>query len=177
MTPTQSLDVSGKIKIGNDSTSPDAGTIRFTGSDFEGFNGTSWVSMTGGSAPAAPLASADCDAASGSWEGGQSICYFSGTSCPSGWSPSANYSSTNSGLCTASGSDSGRNGGNTGWVCGGSSCLTSSHSRTDTGIETCSYIQNYYKSGFGRGGGNTRCATSTNQTCTATQTEVGCTKN
>lgn len=35
------------LTLGN-STSTDAGTIRWTGTDFEGYNGTSWVSLTSG---------------------------------------------------------------------------------------------------------------------------------
>jgi hypothetical protein len=48
-TPTQILDVNGAIRIGNTATS-NAGTIRWTGSNFEGYNGTQWVSLTGGGA-------------------------------------------------------------------------------------------------------------------------------
>ena len=38
--------VGGKIKIGDDAVSPSAGAIRWTGSDFEGYNGTKWQSFT-----------------------------------------------------------------------------------------------------------------------------------
>ena len=38
--------VRGKIKIGDDAVSPSAGDIRWTGSDFEGYNGTQWQSFT-----------------------------------------------------------------------------------------------------------------------------------
>jgi hypothetical protein len=46
--PTQILDVNGKIRIGDDENPPDAGTIRWNSStsDFEGYNGTKWVSLT-----------------------------------------------------------------------------------------------------------------------------------
>lgn len=43
----EKLEVNGGIKIGN-TTNANAGTIRWTGSDFEGYNGTSWVSLTSG---------------------------------------------------------------------------------------------------------------------------------
>jgi len=43
--PTQKLDVKGGIKIGN-TTNTNAGTIRWSGSDFEGYDGTKWVSFT-----------------------------------------------------------------------------------------------------------------------------------
>ena len=38
--------VGGKIKIGDDAVSPSAGDIRWTGSDFEGYIGTQWLSFT-----------------------------------------------------------------------------------------------------------------------------------
>jgi hypothetical protein len=46
--PMEKLDVDGKIKIGNDLTSSSAGTIRWNTetSDFEGFNGVEWLSLT-----------------------------------------------------------------------------------------------------------------------------------
>ncbi|MCY7292356.1 MAG: FG-GAP repeat protein [Ferruginibacter sp.] len=48
-TPLQKLDVNGKIKVGDDVATPVAGTIRWNTSlnDFEGFNGTEWLSFTG----------------------------------------------------------------------------------------------------------------------------------
>ena len=49
-TPEAKLDVVGKIKIGTDSTTASTGMIRWTGSDFEGYNGSSWKSFTSGSA-------------------------------------------------------------------------------------------------------------------------------
>ncbi len=45
--PAEKLDVDGGVKIGN-STGTNEGTIRWTGSDFEGYNGSSWQSLTGG---------------------------------------------------------------------------------------------------------------------------------
>lgn len=46
---TELLKVEGGIIIGdNQSASPEAGTIRWTGNDFEGFDGTSWKSLTCG---------------------------------------------------------------------------------------------------------------------------------
>ncbi|HEX2628913.1 MAG TPA: hypothetical protein VHM26_07875 [Chitinophagaceae bacterium] len=48
--PTQRLHVNGKIKVGDDVASPSAGTIRWNAarSDFEGFNGNEWLSLTQG---------------------------------------------------------------------------------------------------------------------------------
>lgn len=48
--PTQRLHVNGKIKVGDDVASPSAGTMRWNAarSDFEGFNGTEWLSLTQG---------------------------------------------------------------------------------------------------------------------------------
>lgn len=47
-TPTQELDVDGKIKISNDGRTPTAGTLRYTTvtDDFEGYDGTEWKSLT-----------------------------------------------------------------------------------------------------------------------------------
>lgn len=47
-TPSQTLDVNGKLKIGNDANTPEAGTMRFnnTTSEFEGYNGLTWVSLS-----------------------------------------------------------------------------------------------------------------------------------
>jgi len=47
VTPNEKLDVAGGVKIGN-SSGTNAGTIRWTGSDFEGYDGSSWKSFTGG---------------------------------------------------------------------------------------------------------------------------------
>ena len=47
VTPTEKLEVDGGIKVGTTTTS-NAGTIRYSGSDFEGYDGTSWLSLTGG---------------------------------------------------------------------------------------------------------------------------------
>jgi hypothetical protein len=44
--PGQRLDVAGKVKISNDATTPAAGAIRWSGTDFEGYDGTKWVSLT-----------------------------------------------------------------------------------------------------------------------------------
>jgi hypothetical protein len=46
--PTQKLHVNGKVKIGDDAATPSAGTIRWnaTSNDFEGYNGTEWLSLT-----------------------------------------------------------------------------------------------------------------------------------
>jgi len=43
--PIQQLEVAGGIKIGNTNANQ-VGTIRWTGLDFQGFNGTQWVSLT-----------------------------------------------------------------------------------------------------------------------------------
>jgi uncharacterized protein (TIGR02145 family) len=45
----EKLEVEGAIQISNSTDpSPDLGTIRWTGADFEGWNGIVWVSLTGG---------------------------------------------------------------------------------------------------------------------------------
>ena len=44
----EKLEIEGAIKIANfEDPTPDPGTIRWTGSDFEGWNGIIWVSLTG----------------------------------------------------------------------------------------------------------------------------------
>ena len=47
-TPTTTLDVAGKIRIDNDTTAAQAGMIRWNADkeDFEGYNGTDWLSLT-----------------------------------------------------------------------------------------------------------------------------------
>lgn len=49
--PVAALDVGGKIKVGDDSDVPQAGMIRWNASaeDFEGYDGTEWLSLTRGS--------------------------------------------------------------------------------------------------------------------------------
>ncbi|HSX18344.1 MAG TPA: carbohydrate binding domain-containing protein [Candidatus Saccharimonadales bacterium] len=44
-TPNETLQVNGAINIGT-TTNTNAGTIRWTGTDFEGYNGSTWKSMT-----------------------------------------------------------------------------------------------------------------------------------
>jgi hypothetical protein len=44
--PSQKLSVDGKIEIGNDAVTPTEGSIRWDGSDFEGYNGADWKSFT-----------------------------------------------------------------------------------------------------------------------------------
>jgi len=44
-TPQEQLEVSGAIKIGTTATT-NAGTIRWSGTDFEGYDGTNWISVT-----------------------------------------------------------------------------------------------------------------------------------
>ncbi|MBK9736477.1 MAG: FG-GAP repeat protein [Saprospiraceae bacterium] len=48
LSPSQTMDVAGKLKLGDDMTAPIAGTIRWnqTTQDFEGYNGTEWLSFT-----------------------------------------------------------------------------------------------------------------------------------
>ncbi|NNF34795.1 MAG: hypothetical protein HKN68_11830 [Saprospiraceae bacterium] len=50
LSPTQKLEVVGKFKLGDDATTESEGVMRFntTTDEFEGFNGTSWLSFGGG---------------------------------------------------------------------------------------------------------------------------------
>lgn len=43
--PQEKLDVNGAVRIGT-TTNTNTGTIRWSGTDFEGYNGTEWVSLT-----------------------------------------------------------------------------------------------------------------------------------
>nr|MBN1164584.1 hypothetical protein [Candidatus Krumholzibacteriota bacterium] len=45
LAPAETLDVAGGIRLGN-SSNLNPGTIRWTGSDFEGYNGAAWLSFT-----------------------------------------------------------------------------------------------------------------------------------
>lgn len=44
-TPTEQLDINGAVRIGS-TTTDNAGTIRFEGGEFEGYDGTEWKSLT-----------------------------------------------------------------------------------------------------------------------------------
>ena len=193
------LDIDGGIEIG-DTVNETAGTIRWTGADFQGYMGGAWVSLTGAglactsftysawgecqsnstqtrtiltSSPSGcvggnPVTTQSCTYVlpmyiqcanvGGSWIASQGICYFPTTSCPSGWSSNASYSSTNGASC------SGDVGG----------CSIPNHFRQNTG-NTCVYSPAYCAESGGdpcghyEGGGSA--------TCTATLTEIGCTKN
>jgi hypothetical protein len=47
-TPSQALDVAGKLKLSDDNTVPQPGTVRWNAAtgDFEGYNGIEWLSFT-----------------------------------------------------------------------------------------------------------------------------------
>ena len=167
VSPQAKLDVAGKIKVGDDSVSPTAGTIRWSGSDFEGYDGSAWKSLTvsGGGGGGGAKTQADCVATGGSWSGDQGVCYFAGSTCPVGWNPQANYSSTQEGFCRGKGCSSDY------------SCRTKSHYRQNQGQEGCSY----------RSGGTRlktridsdgypvyKCVGPGMYTCTAGLSEVGC---
>lgn len=47
--PGATLDVNGKIKLSDDGTTAAAGQMRFASSTFQGYNGTQWVTLSGGS--------------------------------------------------------------------------------------------------------------------------------
>jgi|GEM_PF-5419185 len=48
LTPTEQLDVNGAVRIGT-TTSSNVGTIRFNGTDFQGYTGTGWTNFGAGS--------------------------------------------------------------------------------------------------------------------------------
>mgnify|MGYP003989934627 FL=1 len=193
----------GSVQVGNSGADPQAGTIRWNGTDLEVYKINAWVSLTGTGATACtsftysawgecqsnstqtrtvtssspdgcvvgnPVTSqsctyilpmsTQCQNVGGSWVASQNTCYFPNTSCPGGWSPNANYSSV------------------TGRSCSGDCrtwspyvCSVPGHFRQNAG-NTCSYIHMTSYSGRNPG-----CRGSAYVTCTATQTEIGCTKN
>ncbi len=71
ITPSEKIDIDGAIKIGNAIGSGN-GTIRYTGTDFEGRKAGVWVSLTGAPVPPPPV---------GPWTQGvgNSIYYLAGT--------------------------------------------------------------------------------------------------
>lgn len=88
--PLERLDVDGAVRLGA-SAGNYAGTIRFTGSDFEGYDGSEWKSMTaeGGSGLPAGSLGATLRHNGSTWEAVQSL-YNAGTNIGIGTtSPSA----------------------------------------------------------------------------------------
>jgi len=160
--PTEALEVNGGVKVGN-STNTNAGTIRWTGSDFEGYNGTQWVSLVSGEAVAVvDLNYTECTDAGGDWMAGQSVCYFAGSSCPSGWGSLSNFSSAVSGGCPCIGG----------------------YTRQNQTSATCSYggspgyMETIYWTDDGGNQSRQQWNPGTSPTsCSSTQAEIGCTKN
>lgn len=198
----------GSVQIGDSGSSPQDGTIRWTGADFEGYMSGAWVSLTGaglactsftysgwgtcqsdgtqtrtvttstpdGCTGGDPVTiqsctpmSTQCANIGGSWIDAQNTCYFSGTSCPSGWTPNGDYSSSNSKTCDGRTTCKVLPHGNN----NGGYCTTGGHYRHTVPIESCQYAIQVAE--YGR-----TCwpwpPHRTTGTCTATQTEIGCTK-
>jgi hypothetical protein len=158
--PTEALDIDGGVKVGGTSNT-NAGTIRWTGTDFEGYDGSAWVSLTSGDIVVEASDATDCANVGGNWVDAQSICYVPGTSCPSGWSSNANYSSVASKTC-----NNGCPVDDLGWY---SACTVPIHIRKNTG-NTCTYYGWY-------GGLCSNDYSPAAKTCTAPLNEIGCTKN
>ncbi|KPJ60867.1 MAG: hypothetical protein AMJ46_03955 [Latescibacteria bacterium DG_63] len=53
MDPEEKLDVGGAVRVGN-TANTNAGTIRWSGTDFEGYDGGTWLSLTGGGSGSLP---------------------------------------------------------------------------------------------------------------------------
>ena len=163
------VNVAGKIKVGDDSVSPTAGTIRWTGSDLEVYDGSAWKSLTSGDTTIITSDVTDCNNNGGNWVDAQKLCYLPvAGGCPSGWTQKEDYSTTQGNTC----------GHDTTEGCEGNtvisfSCNTGSHFRTNKGVESCRY--RHVIAAQGRGGG-VDCPWLLNATCAATQTEVGCVK-
>jgi len=192
----------GSVQIGDSGSSPQEGTIRWTGADFQGYMGGVWVSLTGAGLACTSFTYSDwgecqsnstqtrtvtsstpdgcvggnpvttqsctyvqplyiqCANVGGSWIDSQGACYLAGTSCPSGWTPNANYSSTQVASCGGGECDGG--------------CSTGSHYRQNIARETCSFSVGQRQGTYADG--SPVCAITGSSGCTATQTEIGCTK-
>jgi hypothetical protein len=117
-----------------------------------------------------------CTAAGGSYEAVQDTCYFSGASCPTSWTQTANYTSTQVSFCNGVKTFNNSHAG-----CGclshtcGSTCFTTSHVRAATPVETCSYSvgQGLSCSYCGCCGGGCHAPGAVN--CLAAVVEIGCT--
>ena len=164
--PQAKLDVAGKIKVGDDSVSPTAGTIRWTGSDLEVYDGSAWKSLTSGDTTIITSDVTDCNNLGGNWMEAQGVCYLPvAGGCPSGWTQKENYSTTQGNTCAGK-SCVGIYGNNI----YGTSCSTGSHFRTNKDKEDCVYMSiNEFGSKYG-------ICFPNNIECLATQTEVGCVK-
>ena len=160
------VNVAGKIKVGDDSVSPTAGTIRWTGSDLEVYDGSVWKSLTSGDTTIITSDVTDCNNFGGNWVDSQGVCYFPAAGeCPSGWTQKESYSSTQGNTCAGKSCL-----GTYGNDIYGTSCSTGSHFRTNKDKEDCAYMSiNEFEAQYGNCFPN-------NIECLATQTEVGCVK-
>jgi len=175
--PGQKLDVNGSIKLGN-TTTPEAGTIRWTGSDFEGYDGSVWMSLTNEGTKWLvnnQHTKTDCDNAGGTVVkySGQEFCRFDSTTnidCPSGWTQYHGWSTTIMSsvscfdACWSNGFCAG------GLGSGTKSCTTNIHPWSNNGVmESCS-----------AGTGPTICGQPLNycgdcpKTAVAVRIEIGC---
>ena len=99
--PGAKLEVTGSIKLSSDTPGCDvsnAGVIRWTGSDFEGCDGSAWVSLTSiGLDLVYGMHSSDqCTNLGGTvvTDGADKFCRFNQASCPFGWFEYENWSTT-----------------------------------------------------------------------------------
>src|SRR3989338_8533082 len=141
VSPQAKLDVAGDAKIsqglqvGNTSNAI-AGTIRWTGSNFEGYDGSAWKSLTSGDTTIITSDVTDCNNNSGNWVDEQGVCYLPvAGGCPSGWTQKENYSTTQGNTCAGK-SCVGIYGNNI----YGTSCSTGSHFRTNKDKEDYVYM-------------------------------------
>ena len=154
----------GTVQVGNSGIDPQAGMIRWTGSDLEVYTGTEWKSLTAESSSTTIISgdSVDCTNVGGNWVDTQGICYVPGTSCPADWTAEENFSTTLNNSCNSS---------TAGAQCSNSytQCSTGGHVRVNQGIESCTFYND-----FPSGDGN--CLGGEIVNCIATQTEIGCVK-
>lgn len=100
-------------------------------------------SMPGGASGsetlAKPSTGKNCVSAGGTEQtvGGQPVCVFSASSCPSGWTKNQNWTGTVATTCD----------GATTICSGGTSCTTGSHGWLNKAPETCSYMQERWSAG------------------------------
>jgi hypothetical protein len=134
-----------------------AGSMRWTGTDFEGCDGSDWRKFAvlepdlyngdHNEGDCTLLGGTVMDA--GGESGGESVCRFAGSTCPTNWTQYSNWSNTSAKSCS-----------NSGGCISPQSCTTGSHSWANSGQETCSY--------------RSSAMCSTYLTCTANYTHKGC---
>lgn len=179
------LNVGGSVRVGGDSSdcnSLKAGFMRWTGSNFEGCDGSSWKILGNSSTtPSPPIydlvngwhSSTQCTNAGGTvmTDGADKFCRFNVADCrtlPDGWVEYKLWSATSVKTCNAGNCPTPCNSG--GQTCCVGSCTTGSHVFSNTAQETCNYKSSEcYSYDWG-----TCIPNSGPNICTSTYTARGC---